>query len=280
MVRRRPAEDDDVSLFPFLSIICAIIGVLTLMIAAVTLGQMNQDDVKEAVQNAIAMEKLQEQLAAAKDTVDKLTIQLDREKARLLTAAGSRQNELVKSRAELEALIKQLADVRQKTDARKKIKIVIPEVPQAQRETVADMQDQLNAIKERLAVLQRSLEEKQKPPEEAQVSILPGGTGISFQPSFIECTASAIVLHTEDPPLTIRNAEVAANPKFVALLETVANSNARTIVFLLRSDSLGTYRMVKKLCDDNNVRNGKLPAVGNGRIDLRHFRNNQVSPSS
>ena len=52
MARRPQVEDDDVSLFPFLSIIAAVIGVLTLMIAAVTLGQMNQDDVKEAIERA------------------------------------------------------------------------------------------------------------------------------------------------------------------------------------------------------------------------------------
>ncbi|MEX0820080.1 MAG: hypothetical protein WD070_10830 [Pirellulaceae bacterium] len=273
MARRPLAEDDDVSLFPFLSIICAIIGVLTLMIAAVTLGQMNQDDVKEAVENAIAMDQLQKELAAAEDAVDEMTIQLDKENAKLLERAGGRQNELVKTRAELDALIQQLADTQKKVEAQSKIKIVIPEIPPAQRETVADMQAQLATIKERLAVLQRDLSEKKKPPEEAQVSILPGGTGLSFTPNFIECTADAIVLHTEEPPLTIRNAEIAANATFVALLEKVANNSNQSVIFLLRSDSLGTYRLVKKLCDDNQVRNGKLPAVGNGRLDFRHFRN-------
>jgi len=274
MARRRPVDDDDVSLFPFLSIICAIIGVLTLMIAAVTLGQMNQDDVKEVVENAIAMAQIKKELASAEDVVTEMTIQLEKEQAKLLNQAGSRQNELVKSRAELEALIKQLAEVQKKSEAQKKIKIVIPEVPQGQRETVEDMQTQLGAIRERLAVLQRDLDEKKKPPEEAQVSILPGGSGLSFKPNFIECTASAIVLHTEEPPLTIRNAEVAANAKFVALLEKVANSPNQTVIFLLRSDSLATYRMVKKQCDDNNVSNGKLPAEGNVRHDLRQFRDN------
>ena len=273
MARRPAAEDDDVSLFPFLSIICAIIGVLTLMIAAVTLGQMNQDDVKEAVENAIAMDQISKELAEAEDAVEELSLKLDKDKAKLLDSAASRQTELVKSRAELESLIKQLADTKQKTEESKKVTIVIPEVPQGERETVADLQAQMAAAKERLAVLQRNLDQKKKPPDEAQVSILPGGTGLSFTPNFIECTAGSIVMHTEEPPLTVRNAEIAANPKFVALLEQVANDKKQTIVFLLRSDSLGTYRLVKKLCDDNDVRNGKLPAVGNGRIDLRHFRN-------
>ena len=66
MVRRPQVEDDDVSLFPFLSIIAAVIGVLTLMIAAVTLGQMNQDDVKDAMANAIAMDRLQKEQVESK----------------------------------------------------------------------------------------------------------------------------------------------------------------------------------------------------------------------
>ncbi len=271
MARRPLADEDDVSLFPFLSIICAIIGVLTLMIAAVTLGQMNQADVRGAVENAIAMEQLQKELAATEDAVADMTLQLNAEKAKILSNSQSRQNELVKSRAELETLIKQLAETREKSEELKKIKIIIPEVPKGQRETLADMQSQLTTIKERLAVLQRNIDTKKKPPDEAEVSILPGGTGLSYTPNFIECTASSIVLHTEDPPLTIRNAEIAANAKFVSLLEKVANDKSQTIVFLLRSDSLNTYRTVKKMCDDNGVRNGKLPAVGNGRIDLRHF---------
>ena len=272
MRRRIAIEEDDVSLFPFLSIIAAVIGVLTLMIAAVTLGQMNQDDVKEAVENAIKMEHLQEELAAAEDTAEELTLQLDKEKAKLLDNASSRQNELVKSRAELEALAKQLEEARKKTEEAKQIKIVIPEIPQGQRETIGDMQNQLASIKGRLAILKKELDQKTKPPEEAQVSILPGGTGLSFTPNFVECRAAAIVLHTEEPPLTVRNAEVAANAKFVALLSKVANDQKQSIVFLVRSDSLSTYRMVKKLCDDNDVRNGKLPAVGNGRLDFSQFR--------
>ena len=51
-------SDNDVSLFPFLSIIAAIIGVLTLMIAAITLDQMNQGDSKQIVANAIRSEEL------------------------------------------------------------------------------------------------------------------------------------------------------------------------------------------------------------------------------
>jgi len=272
MARRVQVEDDDVSLFPFLSIICTVIGVLTLMVAAVTLGQMNQDDVKDVVENAIEMEQLQDKLAAANDEVKKLMLTIGDEASERLKNHSARQSELVKTRAELEALLKHLAEARDQKEEISKVTIVIPEVPEGQRESIDDIQSQLSGVKERLALLQRDLADRKKPPEEAQVSILPSGSGLSFQPNFIECTAGAIVLHTEDPPRTIRLAAIAADAKFRQLMEKVANDNRQTIVFVLRSDALGTYHMVKTLCDQNNVRHGKLPAVGNGRLDFSHFR--------
>lgn len=272
MARRRPTEDDDVSLFPFLSIIAALIGVLTLMIAAVTLGQMNEDDVKETVENAIELDKLQAELQATNDLAEKLRLSLNAEQSQLLKRAGARQAELVKSRAELESLLKRLAEAREKAEEIKKVKIVIPEIPEGSRETSSDLQEQLAAIKEQLALLQKDLKSRKEPPKEAEVSIVPGGTGISFVPKFVECRGGAVVLHTESPPLTIRTAEIVANARFVALLEQVANSQNQSIVLLLRNDSLGTYRAVKKLCDQHEVRHGKLPVVGNGRLDFSHFR--------
>lgn len=273
MARRIPIqEEDDVSLFPFLSIIAAIIGVLTLMIAAVTLGQMNQDDVRQAVANSIEAEKLAKQLAAAEKEAETLGLQLEKEQAAILQNASARQTELVKTRAELDTLVQKLAAAKAKAQEQAKIKIVIPTVPEGQRETVADLNQQLKDVKDRLAKLQIELDKKKAPPAEAEVSILPGGSGLSYIPRFVECTADAIVLHTETPPVTIRRGQIPANKKFVALLEDVANNKNKRIVFVLRSDSISTYRFVKKLCTDNNVTTGKLPALGNGRLDFSHFQ--------
>ena len=64
---------------------------------------------------------------------------------------------------------------------------------------------------------------------------------------------------------------MAANESFRSLLEKVANDNNGTMLFLVRSDGLGTFRAAKRLADGLEVRNGKLPVVGKGRIDLGHF---------
>ena len=45
---RRPAEEDGVSLFPFLSVLACVIGTLTLMIMALALGQMDTEEVASA----------------------------------------------------------------------------------------------------------------------------------------------------------------------------------------------------------------------------------------
>lgn len=271
MARRPPPEEDDVSLFPFLSIVASIIGVLTLMIASVTLGQMNQGNAKEVVANAQEMQRIRKELTASEGAVRELSLKLGADEARLLRESGQRRDELVKSRAELETLLRELAATRQKDEEQRKVRIVIPEIPEGERETIAEMQAQLGSIRERLAVLTKDLGVR-KATVEADVSVLPSGSGLNIRPSFIECQKEAIVLHTEAEPLLIRTADVVANPMFVALLEKVANGRNDAVIFLVRSDGLATYRTVRGICDSHEVRSGKLPVVGHGRLDLSHFR--------
>ena len=106
------------------------------------------------------------------------------------------------------------------------------------------------------------------------MSILPAGSGIAQKPFFVECDAGAIVIHQGDEPKRIRAAEMAASKEFVELLEQVAGGQKNILLFLVRADGLSVYRQAKKLADDNNVPNGKLPVVGKGRIDLKYFQEN------
>ena len=78
-------------------------------------------------------------------------------------------------------------------------------------------------------------------------------------------------MHTQTPPKRIRAGEMVKDKDFLDVLSKVANSQNSSVVFLIRSDALNIYRTAKKLCDDRNIRNGKLPVVGNGKIDLSAF---------
>ena len=88
-------SDNDVSLFPFLSIIAAIIGVLTLMIAAITLDQMNQGDSKQIVANAIRSEKLRTDIEEQEEKIRTIRLSLSDEDLALLENAENRENEIV-----------------------------------------------------------------------------------------------------------------------------------------------------------------------------------------
>ena len=101
-------SDNDVSLFPFLSIIAAIIGVLTLMIAAITLDQMNQGDSKQIVANAIRSEKLRTDIKEQEEKIRTIRLSLSDEDLALLENAENCENEIVKTKLELEALLKEL----------------------------------------------------------------------------------------------------------------------------------------------------------------------------
>lgn len=263
MARRPRDNDDDVSLFPFLSIIACVIGVLTMMISTLALAQMDTPDIALIE----AHEKATNDVAAAEEEVAALRTLLDE---KIGPGAANVRKEVTASQQELAKLAKELAEIQKQLKEQEEVKVVIPTLDPAERESVASMQTQFEALQEELAILEKDLSEREEA-SQTKTSILPGGTGLNFKPRFVECAADSIVMHTMNPPKRIRSGNMVTDKDFIALMERVANSTNDSIVFLVRSDALGTYRAARKLCTDREIRNGKLPVVGAGRIDLSHF---------
>jgi hypothetical protein len=263
MARRPRDNDDDISLFPFLSIIARVIGVLTMMIATLALAQMDTKDVALIDE----YESTARELTAEEAAVAELQKIID---DRIGPDAAAVQDDLKKNEKELAQLLKELQEVQKQLKDQEKVKVVIPQLDPGQRESVASMQGELEALQEELAQLEKELTEREEA-SQSKTSILPSGTGVNFTPHFVECAAGSIVMHTVDPPKLIRAANMVNDKDFIALLETVANGVNDSVVFLIRGDGLGTYYAARKLCTDRDIRNGKLPVIGNGRIDLSHF---------
>lgn len=263
MPRRRPDSDDDISLFPFLSIIACVIGVLTMMISTLALAQMDNEEVAVIE----AYEKAAHELKAADKDVADL-------KAAIATKIGpdavAARDKADASEKELEELAKQLEELKKQLEEQKTVRIVIPTLDPSQRETATSMQSELTALREELAQMEKDLKQREDA-SESKVSVLPSGSGVNFTPHFVECAAGSIVLHNLNPPKLIRAANMVTDKDFLALLEQVANGVDDSIVFLMRSDGLNTYNAARKICTDRDIRNGKLPVVGKGRIDLSAF---------
>lgn len=262
---RRRSSDDDISLFPFLSIIASVIGVLTMMIATIALSQTDTPDVALIERH----EHLQQELSKTEEQLEKLKREISVSHAATLELREKKQL-LSMTLEELEKLFLELEQVEKELAEQQKVKIVIPQLDPKMRETVADMQAQQQQMMEEIAQLEKELSEREDR-SEAQVTILPQGSGRSYEPFFVECAADSIVLHHLPEPKRIRTADIVKDPEFIKLLETVANSKDGSIIFLLRSDGLGTFRAAKQLGDDRELRSGKIPIVGKGRIDLSVF---------
>ena len=263
-------SDNDVSLFPFLSIIAAIIGVLTLMIAAITLDQMNQGDSKQIVANAIRSDKLRTDIKEQEEKIRTIRLSLSDEDLALLENAENRENEIVKTKIELEALLKELKETQEELDTQKEVEIVAPEIPPGSIETLADLRLEHSELQKRVDTLKKEVGIR-KAETEGSVKVLPGGTGLNVIPHFVECTEGAIVLHGDKEATRIRQAEILSDSPYKELLQTVVNKPGHAITFLLRHDGLQSYREAKRMCDQNSVKYGKLPIVGDGRLDFTNF---------
>jgi len=263
MARRPRDNDDDISLFPFLSIIASVIGVLTMMIATLALAQMDTKDVAMIDE----YESTARQLTEEEAIVAELQKLID---DRIGPGAASVREDLNRNEKELAQLLKELQEVQKQLKEQEQVKVVIPQLDPAQRESVSSMQNELKSLEEELAQLEKELSEREEA-SQTKTSILPSGSGVNFTPHFVECAAGSIVMHTVDPPKLIRAANMVNDKDFIGLLETVANGVNDSVVFLIRGDGLSTYYAARKLCTDREIRNGKLPVIGNGKIDLSHF---------
>jgi len=263
MPRRRRNDDDDVSLFPFLSIIACVIGVLTMMISTLALAQMDGDEIEVIEAWELSQKQLDQADAELARLMDSIAQQLGPDGADIQLALRNRQRELDQLTAQQEQLQREL-------DTQRESDVVIPTIDESLRESVASMQAELTALQEELAQMELELQER-KESSQTRVSILPSGSGLRMTPHFVECGEGSLTLHTQDPPKLIRAANMVTDQDFLDVLKTVANSADDTIIFLIRPEGLNTFRAAKRLCDEGELRHGKLPVAGGGRIDLSRF---------
>jgi len=267
---RRPRDNDnEISLFPFLSIIASVIGVLTMMIATLALAQTDTPDVAMIED----YEQSEKELSEAEDRIEQLKIEISETNSSALILREQKAT-LDLTVAELQEMLAEIERVEKELAEQQAVEIVIPVVDEQARETVADMQSQSDALTEEVAQLEKELETRTTS-SEANVTVLPQGSGLNFKPHFVECAADSIVMHNVDPPRRVRVNDIMRDKPFLELLELVLNGANDSIVFLMRSDGINTYNRIKKTCDDQEIRNGKLPVVGQGRIDLSAFVNKE-----
>lgn len=262
MARRQRRTKLTVSLFPFLSILACIIGTLTLLITAMALGQMDTDSMASAED----FQRIRDAIEQERPLVESIKEQIEK--------GDSALKKLADARVKLEELrLKKEALLAPDDEKESKEPIEIPIVDEEKhKKRIAEIKAQIAAQEALIKKLAAELKKRGGPVRESEVLIQPTGSGVDLDPTFVECTATGIVILEADPPKHVRRADLATDWDFCEVLDDVTSRSKATVIFLIREDGLPTYFAASRVARSRNTPNGKVPVVGQGVIDVSLFK--------
>ncbi len=210
---KKKKADLEISLFPFLSILACVIGILTLMITAIVIAQIDPESVNDKIETALEDdEEFQKKIE-------------DRKK-------------------ELDALRKEVEDIKKdpfkKTDPNKKdqLKQQIVEVTAQVQKAKAEekqgkiVQGEVIKIKADLAKIMKDLEQAEeqwelmKEPEKFATMVVKqsgSGAGGDLEPTFIECNEKGIRVYEDNGKnFEVSVAQISSHSKLKSIIQKVA----------------------------------------------------------
>jgi len=265
MAKRARGEGQKVTLFPFLSILACVIGTLILMISSLALSQMHTPPDEKEIERAqefVALEKEKADLLVRRESLSK-TIQ----------DTGDLAAKLKRARSEIERLL-ELDRKRQLSDRRSADEASTLAAEKERLETLLkDLLAERAELDKQIPPLKAELAKRKDVPDEAVVQVAPGGSGKmgDLRPAFVEATATGLVLHDGSKPVTVPKSSVKSHKGYLALLARVAKDPKTILIFLIREDGVGSYHLGRSVAASKGARNGMLPLVGQGNLDLSLF---------
>jgi hypothetical protein len=252
---RRGRGELAVSLFPFLSILACVIGTLTLMIAALALGQMASSS--KTHPGAIN----ENELALLVDRIEASSRELGKtlSERRQLAALRRQWKELgFDDDASVEGLARQIEDRRQLAGLVRRR---------------AEQEAEIEALRSAAEVLESEIRDAAEPPDDAPVQVLPRGSGPPLVPYFVECRRDGVRIRRKDGSWSEEWSldNMLDHGRFKVFLEEVRIRTNSTAIFLVRPDGVKTAQRAELLASTLYVRTGKLAIPGTGEIDFRRY---------
>jgi hypothetical protein len=260
-----------VSLFPFMSILASLIGILTLLIGlSMAVNQkkegMTEEDVKrakEAKSLAFLLKQKKSELDKSKPIPTKNNLDaLELEKLKLMLLALEQQkNELDKVKISPEDELKTKIQLY----SEEKIAIEKGHPP---------MEKKIEELKAKVAAL------KEKPVPKESVKIKPPKIGVKAPRNlfFVECNSTGIVLRgtaDETKAIPFESIKAGTSVEFHDYCVNAKQSSGEdyVILFLVRKGGVLSYNYANALAElDFKVKTSKLPVPNDGKIDLSGFR--------
>ena len=185
---KKKKADLEISLFPFLSILACVIGILTLMITAIVIAQIDPEAVNEKIETALEDDE---------DFQKKIE---------------ERKKELDEIRKEIESIKKdpfKKIDPKKKDQLKEQINSVVAQIKKAKEDEKQGktIQGELVKMKADLAKMMKDLDQAEdewelmKDPEKFATMVVKqsgSGAGGDLEPTFIECNEKGIRVYEDD----------------------------------------------------------------------------------
>ena len=184
---KKKKADLEVSLFPFLSILACVIGILTLMITAIVIAQIDPEAVNEKIETALEDdEEFQKKILARKQEIEKLRQEIESIKEDPLKKIDpNRKGQLQQE------IAKVMAQTKQANQDQRQSQALLGEVVKIKAE-MAEMLKELEQAEEEWELMK-------DPDKFATMVVKQSGTGAGgdLEPRFIECSKEGIRVYDE-----------------------------------------------------------------------------------
>ena len=279
MSKRRKSKMDELLLIPFLDILCSLIGVLVLIIVALSvaqtlrakgittkqfeMAQRHQKLVQELKPLQEEEERLKKLLAEQKKDQDR-TVELGQKKKDLEESIKNATEENRKNKEEQEKLTAKLADLNAKMEEQKKS---------------PSRQEEIKQLQQILTAKQGAGTVNTKP----KLVIHPSGSGLTpGRLFFAEAFPNGLLLHLGGKEtFKFMTYGLRENPdyrKFLTRLKTIPNSS---MIFLIRRGGEQVYKLAGAIAEfDFGLKISKVPLPEGGDVDLSSFDSNQAFPAA
>jgi hypothetical protein len=251
--KRRAGSEQASSLFPFLSVLACLIGTLTLLIAALAIGQiaegLQQREIDPGEQARLAEERAElRALEGRLETAEQLA------------------EELAAAAAELRALGVQ--PQQGESERRRAIQA---------RESAAQLANVLRRLEQESATLDGSilgveadLVSEHSNDDQRPIRILPHGAGQPLRPFFVECRKEGVRVYHQNlrESFYLARENIDDVAQFRTFLQRVRSVRDGTVIFLIRPDGVDTWAWASGQSGHLYVRHAKLPLPSHGELEF------------
>lgn len=270
MARRRNNNGDAVSLFPFMSILACLIGILTLMISVSM--QLKEVQNEGGSEEEKALSKENRDLKVKAEAIS-AAIKKTEETARKQNATSVQLNEL----RDMKIVLREKLDGLDKAGDPKQADAALQKSVEVMKKEIAALKRERPTLAKQLEELKKKLAELRNPPKKVEsVVVRPGGSGARAAAKlfFVECNSTGIVLINDDGKETpVATDAIANNLAYKSFLEGAKRTRDSMVLYLIRKDGHAAYPWAAGIAENQfELKTGKLPIPNNGKIDLSLFR--------